>query len=842
MRKFIRKTWVVLLSAIIVYGFVSIGVDINILATSTATVTGDTTTVPQKLTHADRLAAKLYPNLAPDDPRINFYLFRDNVKDHPVISARALLKMFKEMEDLDVQHFIGDNVGNIVKLIISIEEMNGSKKIRPETYSRIMEKFTEFGIAPKQVMGPGGSRTGVREEPKEGQEFVNTMVRAVMEVRENFDEDPNATASNLANLKEQFPDNSAVLSTVSEYYNELKKFDEAEETASDAIKLNPKNTDAYKARAMARVSMEDKKGALEDVKKAMELDPQDESSKILSILIASSKEAPDLKTVASIEAMKDAINSGEDLGYDSIGKDKSLGDSGKLSSAGKLLAEKDLKEKGSQISNFSKSKLFLKKAAAKNSLGDYADAVKYASMSIKEDTNNVNAYLERAMANNFLGHYDRAISDASKALEKDSGNVQALNIRSWALNKKGSFRQAGGDATAAIKLNPNFADAWFNRANANKKMGDYKQMLQDYRQAALLSKNYSSHYRDAVAQYAKNVPGFTYDSSLLQKSSPASDSPLKKFFVLLGFTITGGLLIGLGFMHMASNKMVRATANGVITQPDEISPDVFYEGVASGKYTINRKIGAGGMGMVYEAIDQTLERKVAIKKMNDEIKVNEREKQRFLQEARMVALLQHPNIVEIYTIFEEDSNVYLVFEYIAGRTLDVILGDEVRMSFERSKSVFEDVTKALMYAHSKDIVHRDLKLSNIMIDDEEGFVKVMDFGLARKAMESMARLTNVEIVGSPAYMAPEQDSGASGKQCDVFALGVCLYEVLTGDLPFKGPDFHNQKEQKLYTPVSSIAPAVPEGVDELIAKTLEPDPEKRFKSVEEWQMAFLKIV
>ena len=245
--------------------------------------------------------------------------------------------------------------------------------------------------------------------------------------------------------------------------------------------------------------------------------------------------------------------------------------------------------------------------------------------------------------------------------------------------------------------------------------------------------------------------------------------------------------------------------------------------------------------MVYEAVDQSLERKVAIKRMNDEIKVNEREKQRFLQEARMVALLQHPNIVEIYTIFEEEGNVYLVFEYIAGRTLDVILADEVRMSFERSKSVFDDVSKALIYAHSKDIVHRDLKLSNIMIDDEEGFVKVMDFGLARKAMESMARLTNAEIVGSPAYMAPEQDSGASGKQCDVFALGVCLYEILTGDLPFKGPDFHDQKEQKLYTPVSSIAPAVPDGVDELIAKTLEPDPEKRFKSVEQWHEAFLKI-
>jgi len=160
--------------------------------------------------------------------------------------------------------------------------------------------------------------------------------------------------------------------------------------------------------------------------------------KFLSILIASSKEAPDLKTVASIEAMKDAISAVEESVSD-LTDDKKGSGSNKLGSAGQLLTEKDLEEKGSQASNFSKSKLFLKKAAAKNSLGDYADAVKYASVAIKEDSNNVNAYLERAMANNFLGHYDRAISDASKALEKDSGNVQALNIRSWALNKKAVF-------------------------------------------------------------------------------------------------------------------------------------------------------------------------------------------------------------------------------------------------------------------------------------------------------------------------------------------------------------------------------------------------------------------
>ena len=779
-----------------------------------------------------------------DNSRRDFYLFRDNVNDRPIVSARALLRIFAKMDALTVQDFIGENVGSIVKLIISIERVRDLEKIAPKAYEDITERFMDFGIAPEQVMlkkRRPGKRRGSRDGKKRRREFTNGTVKTVMGVRENFNNNPKTTVKNLKNLKNQFSDNSPVLATISEYYNELKKFTEAEETASSAIEVNPENTDAYKARAMARVNLEDRKGALEDVKRAMELDPQDESARILSILISSNKEAPDLKTIASIEAMKNAISANKEDVLDLSG-DKSFKRSNKLKSAEKLLTEKDLKEKNNRSINFGKSKLFLKKAAAKNSLGDYSDAVKYASMSIKEDGNNLNAYLERAIANNFLGHYDKAISDATQTLEKDSGNVQALNIRSWALNKKGNFRLAGGDATAAIKLNPNFADAWFNRANANKKMGDYKRMLQDYRQAALLSKNYNSHYRDAVARYAKRVPGFTYDNSLFQTSKAESGSPLRKFFILMAFTITGGLLIGFAFFHMASSKLAKSPAGGVVALPDELSPDIFYEGVASGKYKIEKKIGMGAMGTVYQAVDQSLERKVAIKKMNDEIRVNEREKQRFLQEARVVALLHHPNIVEIYTIFEEDENVYLVFEYIAGRTLDMMLSDEVRMSFERSKGIFDEVSKALIYAHSKNIVHRDLKLSNIMIDDEEGFVKVMDFGLARKAMESMSRLTNAEIVGSPAYMAPEQDSGASGKQCDVFALGVCLYEVLTGDLPFKGPDFHNQKERKLYTPVSSVSPAAPNGIDALIAKTLEPDPEKRFKSVEEWKEALDALI
>jgi serine/threonine-protein kinase len=313
---------------------------------------------------------------------------------------------------------------------------------------------------------------------------------------------------------------------------------------------------------------------------------------------------------------------------------------------------------------------------------------------------------------------------------------------------------------------------------------------------------------------------------------------MTRFMVLMGFTLTGGLLVAMGLLHIMTTAKEKALADGKRSQPGLLAPSIFYEGVVSGKYKIERKIGEGGMGIVYEALDQSLGRTVAIKKMNDEIKVNEREKQRFLGEARTVAMLHHPNIVEIHTIFEEEDNIYLVFEHVNGLTLDKLLEKEGRLPFERARMIFSEAAKALSYAHSKNVVHMDMKLSNIMISAENE-VKVMDFGLARRAKESLA--SRGEVVGSPAYMPPEQDLGVSSKESDIYALGVCLYETLTGGLPFKGPDFHHQKERSLYQPAGDAVPGLPRAVDEFIAGALAPDPENRFKTAAEFRSALLNI-
>jgi len=498
----------------------------------------------------------------------------------------------------------------------------------------------------------------------------------------------------------------------------------------------------------------------------------------------------------------------------------------------------------------SRSKAYLKTALAKTRLGDYQGALRYAGLAIERDPSNSEAYLERANAENFMGRYDEAVRDASAVIEKDPSNLQAFNIRAWALNRKGQARDAADDASKAIGINPNFADSWFNRALAYESQGDYKRMLDDYKQAAALSDAYSKNYKDAVAQYGGRVEGFGQAAAYAAKAAsaqaaggepePRRHSPLRRFLMTLLFTLTGGGLVAAGLVHIITSRQGDGTRSARATHPDVLSPSVFYEGVATGKYKIERKLGEGAMGVVYEATDQSLGRKVAIKKMGDEIKVNEREKQRFLDEARTVALLHHPHIVEIYTIFEEGEDIYLVFEHVDGGTLDRVVDKEARIPFDRALRLFGEISGALAYAHSKNVIHRDLKLANIMLSND-GDIKVMDFGLAHQALQSMARMSNAEVVGSPAYMSPEQALGVSSVESDIYSLGVCLYEALSGVLPFQGPDFDAQKKHLAYQKLSEMVPGLPAGVDAVVAKCLAPAPEERYHSADEFRRALNEL-
>ncbi|MEK9146247.1 MAG: serine/threonine-protein kinase, partial [Elusimicrobiota bacterium] len=255
-------------------------------------------------------------------------------------------------------------------------------------------------------------------------------------------------------------------------------------------------------------------------------------------------------------------------------------------------------------------------------------------------------------------------------------------------------------------------------------------------------------------------------------------------------------------------------------------------GLLGGKYELRASLAEGGMGKVYEGHDHALGRKVAVKKLHTELKSSPKERERFLQEARIVAGLSHPFIVGVHEIVEADGEVYLVFDFIDGKSLSALLQERGRLPLEECRSILKQVCLAVDFAHKKKVLHRDLKPSNIMVG-KDGFARVLDFGLARTAKDSVSSLTRRGLSGTLAYLAPEQHLGLSHRASDIYALGVTLYEMLTGELPFQGPDLLKLKEAGLFVPLSAKDPSLPQSLDALMASALEPDHAKRlYRSIE----------
>ena len=247
---------------------------------------------------------------------------------------------------------------------------------------------------------------------------------------------------------------------------------------------------------------------------------------------------------------------------------------------------------------------------------------------------------------------------------------------------------------------------------------------------------------------------------------------------------------------------------------------------AASKYEILKEIGRGGMGIVYEGLNRQLGKHVAIKKLREEIAVNQREKKRFLDEARQVAELHHPNIVDIYDIYEEAGSVFLVFEYVEGEALDALLDRAPRVQPARVAGIALGVCGALAHAHSKKIIHLDIKPSNVMLA-RTGYIKVMDFGIARHARETFSKLTGTESAGTLAYMAPEQHLGKFDARSDLYSLGVTMYEMAAGELPFNGLDYFSQKREMVHKKPGQLVPGLPQALEAAILDCLQYDAEKR---------------
>ena len=262
-----------------------------------------------------------------------------------------------------------------------------------------------------------------------------------------------------------------------------------------------------------------------------------------------------------------------------------------------------------------------------------------------------------------------------------------------------------------------------------------------------------------------------------------------------------------------------------------------------GKYKILDKIGRGGMGTVYRAVDETLHRDVAIKVLNAELNDPEVAK-RFRAEAITVARLSHPGIATIYELFEYEGEWLMVMEFVRGETLESMVTRMGPLSAQRAAELCMQTLAALAHAHSMGVVHRDLKPANVMIT-ENGAVKVMDFGIAR--VSGSEHLTNAGfMMGTPAYMAPEQVRGGEvDARADLYAMGVVFYRLTTSKLPFKGDTAFSMVQSQVNdppTPAVSFRHDLPAWVDEVVNRALEKTPEQRFQSAAEFHEAFARCL
>jgi len=255
-----------------------------------------------------------------------------------------------------------------------------------------------------------------------------------------------------------------------------------------------------------------------------------------------------------------------------------------------------------------------------------------------------------------------------------------------------------------------------------------------------------------------------------------------------------------------------------------------FEGRRLGNYKLCRLIGRGGMGEVYEGEDETLRRKVAVKVLLPALSDDAEFCERFLREAQSAAALQHPNICQIYAADKSDDTLFFVMEFVRGKTLAAVLDEDGRLPEPTALRIAGGVASALAFAHSKNIIHRDIKPENIMID-EDGRVVVMDFGLARRT-DTPSRLTQTgTFLGTPEYASPEQcETRNLTPATDVYSLGVVMYEMLTGCVPFEAETplalfARIVREEPQH--IRQLNPNITDRTADLIMRLLAKDPAKR---------------
>src|SRR5262249_14427503 len=263
--------------------------------------------------------------------------------------------------------------------------------------------------------------------------------------------------------------------------------------------------------------------------------------------------------------------------------------------------------------------------------------------------------------------------------------------------------------------------------------------------------------------------------------------------------------------------------------------DTMINTLVDGRYRVMRKLGTGGMANVYLAEDQELGRRGAIKVLDDRHASDDQLVQPFRREAKAAAALSHPNIVSIYDRGETDGTYYIAMEFLEGPNLKELVRQGAP-SIRSAITYTREILAALKTAHRRGLVHRDIKPHNILVD-AEGRLKVTDFGIARSGPSQMTEAGS--IIGTAQYLSPEQARGAPVDQrSDLYSVGIVLYELLTGAVPFTGTtplEIAMKHLSEIPRPPSRLRPEIPPDLDRVVVRALAKNPDERYQSAQEME-------
>ena len=285
----------------------------------------------------------------------------------------------------------------------------------------------------------------------------------------------------------------------------------------------------------------------------------------------------------------------------------------------------------------------------------------------------------------------------------------------------------------------------------------------------------------------------------------------------------------------ADNWTIRTTPAGATSIP--IPPTAFEPGtILGGRYEILKLLGEGGMGAVYKARDTELDRLVALKVIRPELANQPQILQRFKQELILARKVTHRNVIRIFDLGQADGIKFITMEFVEGRDLKSLLTEKGKLAAAEAVGIMQQVCLALEAAHQEGVVHRDLKPQNVMVEEATGRVLVMDFGIARSIEQGGMTQTGA-LIGTPEYMSPEQVRGKEADaRSDIFTLGIILYELLTGLMPYKAEtalaSMYKRTQERALPPIA-LNPEVPGFLSDLVSKCLEPEPQRRFQSTRE---------